>query len=468
MTRARVPVIWAFGKKAAAILLACMLCCACLGGCARARHGLSPSRPVTLTMWHNFGGDMQKAMDALIDEFNSTVGREQGIIINVTAISGSAELQQALSMIVNGDPGAPAMPDITTAYPKTAVLLAQKGLLADLDEYFTVDELADYVPAFLQEGRFGGGGLYVFPIAKSTEILYLNQTLFDRFSAETGMTMEVFDSFEGIAQAAQAYYAWTDAQTPDVQGDGKAFFAADSWINLAQAAALQQGAELFDGEALDLSSDAYARVFKACYEATVSGGFAIYDGYSSDLSKTGDIVCSTGSSAGILFYGDTITYPDNTVLPVQYSILPYPVFEGCEKAAIQRGNGFCVAASDETREYAAAVFLKWFTAPEQNMHFVSSTGYLPVTNEAFLVQMPRQLETMQDGRIKMLLETVMRMHGEYRFFVAPVFERFDSLSKSYEKDYRAFMRAQRDAYLQGGQSDAQAALESWIAQNRAQ
>lgn len=45
----------------------------------------------------------------LIDEFNSTLGREQGIVINVTAISSSAELNESLDMIAAGDPGAPAM-----------------------------------------------------------------------------------------------------------------------------------------------------------------------------------------------------------------------------------------------------------------------------------------------------------------------------------------------------------------------
>lgn len=55
-------------------------------------------------MWHNYGGDMQKTMDYLIDQFNSTVGKEQGIVINVTAISSSAELNESLAMIAGEDP----------------------------------------------------------------------------------------------------------------------------------------------------------------------------------------------------------------------------------------------------------------------------------------------------------------------------------------------------------------------------
>ena len=176
-------------KKIIAVFLVFCLTLGIFSSCG-SLNGLNPKKPVTLTMWHNFGGDMQKTMDFLIDEFNSTAGKEQGIIINVTAIASSAELQNALNMILNEDPGAPEMPDIFTCYPKTAILFQEKGLLANLDSYFSEEELNAYIPAFVEEGRLGDGGLYVFPFAKSTEILYLNYTLFDRFSQATGVSIE--------------------------------------------------------------------------------------------------------------------------------------------------------------------------------------------------------------------------------------------------------------------------------------
>ncbi|WP_195276411.1 extracellular solute-binding protein [Anaerotruncus rubiinfantis] len=431
-------------------------------GCAKAagKSPLNPKEPVTVSMWHNFGGEMQTTIDALIDEFNSTVGRDQGIIINVTAITSSAELQKSLNMIASGDPGAPAMPDIATAYPKTAILFQQKGMLANLDDYFTEEELAGYVPQFVEEGRIGDG-LYVFPISKSTEILYLNQTLFDQFAVENQVTMECFSTFEGLADAAQKYYDWTDAKTPDVPNDGKAFYAADSWVNLAQAGMRQQGDSLFDAENLNLDGDSYRRIWEAVCPPAITGAFAIYDGYSSDLSKTGDLVCSTGSSAGILFYGDTITHPDGRVERVEYSILPFPVFEGGEKIAIQRGNGMMVSKSDLTHEYASAVFLRWFTAPEQNMRFIASTGYLPVSKEAFENRMETEIERVEDYRIKKMLVAVTEMYRDYQFFVAPVFEGFDSMSKAYEQDFKQRMVSLHEKWIV---SDGEASLEKMTAE----
>ena len=426
-------------KKQIALILALVFLLGCLSGCGNTSP-LNPKDPVTLTMWHNYGGDMQQAMDYLIDQFNSTVGKEQGIVIDVTAISSSSELNKSLTMIVNGDPGAPEMPDIFTGYPKLAIQFWEKGLLADLDNYFTADELSAYVEAFVEEGRLSDGGLYVFPIAKSTEVLYVNQTLFDRFAAETGASADMLSTFEGIAELSKMYYEWSG---------GKQFYAADSWFNFAEVGMAQLGDSIFEGEALSLDGDNFAHIFETVYTPAVEGGIAIYDGYSSDLSKTGDLVCSTGSSAGILFYGDTITYTDGTVENVEYSILPYPVFENGTKAAIQRGGGLMVAKSDEQKEYAAGVFIKWLTASEQNMSFVANTGYLPVTKEAFENDLGTHMDTVEDPRIRKMLTSVLSMYEDYSFFTAPTYASFDSDSDAYEDDFKDLLTDKRAEYLAG-------------------
>ena len=370
----------------------------------------------------------------------------------MTAISSSSELNKSLAMIVNGDPGAPDMPDIFTGYPKLAIQFWEKGLLADLDNYFTADELSAYVDAFVDEGRLSDGGLYVFPIAKSTEVLYVNQTLFDRFAAETGASADMLSTFEGIAELSKMYYEWSG---------GKQFYAADSWFNFAEVGMAQLGDSIFEGEALSLDGDNFAHIFETVYTPAVEGGIAIYDGYSSDLSKTGDLVCSTGSSAGILFYGDTITYTDGTVENVEYSILPYPVFENGTNAAIQRGGGLMVAKSDEQKEYAAGVFIKWLTASEQNMSFVANTGYLPVTKEAFENDLGTHMDTVEDPRIRKMLTSVLSMYEDYSFFTAPTYASFDSDSDAYEDDFKDLLTDMRTEYLAGNEISAADALNEF-------
>ncbi len=418
-----------------------------LSGCSSYK-AFKHKETITLTMWHNFGGEMQTTMDNLIDEFNNTVGKDNDIFLTVTSVSSSASIQEKLNMIVSGDPGAPEMPDIATCYPQTAISLAENKIITPLDKYFSESEISLYLPRFIEEGKIYDGNLYVFPFAKSTEVLFLNQTIFDRFSKATGISVQSLATFEGISKASMEYYKWTDDQTPDIANDGKNFFKADSIFNTIQVGMKQLGDNLIETESLKIDSQKYKHILNCIYEPAIKGGYAIYNGYSSDLSKTGEIVCSTGSTAGILFYGSKITYPDNTTEEVKYTILPFPVFEKGNKIAIQRGGGMIVASSTPEKEKAASIFLKWFTSPTQNMQFVASTGYLPVTKEAFGNSIEQEINTNENENIKKLLKTAISVYKEYDFYITPVFDTYNSLSKEYESNFEKSATEGRKKYLE--------------------
>lgn len=418
-----------------------------LAGCNNTIKVYSKS-PVTLTLWHNYGGQLKETMDDMIDEFNETVGAEKGIIINVTSISGSAALHEKLIMAANGDPGAPALPDITTAYPKTAIILAEKGLLADLDQQFTPQELSAYIPEFVEEGRLGGEHLYVFPTAKSTEVLFVNSTIFNRFARDTGARIEDLQTFEGIIKTAALYYEWTDKQTPGVENDGRMFFMPDSLYNFSLIGYRQLGGEFISNGVINFTSPQYQKVWECYYKPAVLGHVAIFSGYATDLAKTGDIVCSTGSTAGVAFFSPTVTYADNTSEPVELDILPYPVFAGGNKVAVQRGAGMSVIKSGKEREYSAGIFLKWFTSPQNNLRFLSSTGYLPVTQEAFGEIMSREIVNISDNNIKKLLQTCRMMQKQYEFCIPPLFDGIDELQEQYEGNLKEIAAQSRKSYIQ--------------------
>ncbi len=90
-------------KKGLIIFMVLTLILLPVAGCGNSVR-LSPKKPITLTLWHNYGGQLKDTMDDMIDEFNETVGAKKGIIINVTSISGSATLHEKLTMAAHGDP----------------------------------------------------------------------------------------------------------------------------------------------------------------------------------------------------------------------------------------------------------------------------------------------------------------------------------------------------------------------------
>ena len=63
-----------------------------------------------------------------------------------------------------------------------------------------------------------------------------------------------------------------------------------------------------------------------------------------------------------------------------------------------------VIKSTPEKERLASIFIKWFTSPENNMRFVSYTGYFPVTKEAFGDVMSREIENISNDNIKSYLK----------------------------------------------------------------
>lgn len=198
-------------RRSLALLLTLWLLLSLLTGCSAGKDQLSAANPVTLTMWHVYGSQTESPLNELIDEFNRTEGKEKGVTVSVVSVSNSTEIDAALIASANGDPGSVALPDLFTAYPRIAEKIGTDRLL-DWKAYYKEEDLAAYVPDFLSEGLFDEQ-LLMLPIAKSTELCFVNKTLFDRFAAENSATIDDMRDFDRLFALCDAYYDWSDGQT---------------------------------------------------------------------------------------------------------------------------------------------------------------------------------------------------------------------------------------------------------------
>ena len=193
---------------------------------------LDPSKPVSLTVWHYYNGAQQAAFDQLVSEFNATEGKDKGIYVEGYTQGSVSDLEKAVSDAVSGAVGAQSLPDIFSTYADTAYAVQKEDKLADLSSYFTEEELSEYVDSYIKEGYFHDDtSLYLFPVAKSTEIMMINKTDWKPFADATGSSLEELSTLEGVADVAKRYYEWTDSLTPDIPDDGKAFYGRDSMSN---------------------------------------------------------------------------------------------------------------------------------------------------------------------------------------------------------------------------------------------
>ncbi len=105
-----------------------------------------------------------------------------------------------------------------------------------------------------------------------------------------------------------------------------------------------------------------------------------------------------------------------------------------------------IVKSNDMKEFAAGIFLKWFTDPKQNLRFISSTGYLPVTNEAFNTVMSEE-SIIEDDNINKLIQTANKMYNEYLFYFPPTFDNLDELEKEYVENLKSTAYLCREEYL---------------------
>ncbi|MBR7184521.1 MAG: extracellular solute-binding protein [Clostridia bacterium] len=354
-------------------LLLLLLLGGCFGGCST-KTLLDPKNPITLTIWHVYGEQADAPMNLLIEEFNSTVGLEKGIRINVTNVTSTSKLLPQLQDALAKNPGALEVPDLFSCHTQNAATLGADALL-DFSDWVRPEELKAYVPEFLESGRIDGK-LVVFPVSKSTYALFISGTQFDRFSADTGVTYDSLSTWEGFFSAAEAYYRWSG---------GKPFCAFDYLIRHMELDVLSRYGELTYTENgwYDETSPAVKESFSMFARALAQGHIAVSDLYANTQVMTGEVLCGIGSSAAVGYYNDTITYPDNTSEKMQLQVLPLPKSGGKEEYMPQTGVGLCAFKTTDQKAEAAAEFVKWFTESRRNLDFVVKTGYMPVTDGAF-------------------------------------------------------------------------------------
>ena len=288
---------------AAALALGCASC----GGAAQSTGKSGGTAGVThITVWTYYNGDQLESFNKLVDQFNETTGREKGIRVKSASQGSVSDLETNVMDAAQGKVGAAAMPNIFSAYADTAYALDQMGMLVDLSQYLTEDERARYVQDYLDEGDFDGdGSMKIFPVAKSTELMFLNETDWEKFAQATGAAYDDLSTAEGLVATAGAYYDWTDAQTPKPD-DGKALFGRDAMANYMLVGARQLGDTLFevqDGKmTLNFDKDVARKLWDNYYVPFVKGWFAATGRFRSDDIKVGNVLAYVGSISSASFF----------------------------------------------------------------------------------------------------------------------------------------------------------------------
>ncbi len=437
------------------------LSCAACGG--------AQSKPKTVTsimIWTYYNGDQLESFTKLVEQFNSTVGAEKGIVVSTESQGSVNDLEASVMDSAEGKVGAAAMPNVFSAYADTAYALDQMGMVVDLAPYLTDEEKAEYIEGYITEGDFNGTGeMKIFPVAKSTELMLFNDTDWQKFAAATGASYDALSTIEGLVETAGKYYDWTDAQT-DTPDDGKALFGRDAMANYMLVGAQQLGDTIFEVEdgkmTVNFDHDVARKLWDNYYMPFVKGWFAATGRFRSDDIKTGNVLGYVGSCSSATFFPKQVSLSDNESYDIDVKVLPTPKFADGEDVAVQQGAGMVVTAGSDEEIKASVEFLKWFTQAENNIAFSVGSGYLPVTRDANSMDAIQSSGLTLSGNMQAILNEAVQTVNSNRLYTPRAFEGGASARKVLEYGLSDLAAADRETVEQRiaeGQSAADAEAE---------
>lgn len=165
-----------------------------------------PTSEVTIKFWHCLGHDKSSNLEKIIDSFNTEYTGKYKVVAE--KIAGDYD---SLSNSIKTQLAANQIPALSMGYPDNfsvymgqsldaSALLRLDNFINDKDYGYSAEEIADFVPAFYEEGNdYQFKGQWSMPMYKSTEIMYYNMNYF------AGANVQNNSKFKGNTEYSALY-----------------------------------------------------------------------------------------------------------------------------------------------------------------------------------------------------------------------------------------------------------------------
>lgn len=355
-------------KKLVSLALALIMVLA-LGSTALA---YSPEKPITIQFWHNRGsGANLDATEQAVKDFNETVGKEKGIVVEQQFIGSYNDLYTKTQLATQSG----EQPVIASSGNTYIAPLVDDGILYDMMPLAQRDgfDVSNILDCFMEIAGNTDGQLYSLPYIRSTPVLYYNKTIADELNLTVPTTMDELVEFaKGFIQK--------DADGTITRWGFEMF----NDYGYYQASFLWQLGEPMvsaDGTSPALEGTSMLKQFTDWKKWVEEGVCRPFDStQASDIVKQmlyqGKIGCyldSSGSMKNNLLHMTEAGY--------ELGVARFPTYD-VEKRAVEVGGGqIALIGKGNTEEQIEAgwEFLKFIMTDEQVYLNSTRSGYLPIT-----------------------------------------------------------------------------------------
>ncbi len=406
--------------------------------------------PVVVNIWTYYRGGQRKTFDAEIKNFNETLGKELNMIVEHKSFGNVDAINDNLISASRGDAGAHSMPDIFITYKGIGRTVNENYKLINFEDYYTADEINAYVDDFIEVGYIKEDNkkkLIMFPIAKSSDILLINDTEFSKFMKATDVTYEDLDEYEDLVKVAEKYYMYTDALTPQA-GDGKALFGVDSVANYFLAALKQLGFDMLSTRSgktvLNLSKVNARKIWDNYYVPVVKGYAGKQGNYVSEDIKVGKLILGLSYTTSASYFPKQ-TYIDEEVKQIELKVMHSPYMKGGQKLFINQGGGIFVVDSSERKNNASIAFVKWITEKDKNLAFTIRSSYFPISKATLTKEVITEYEEEHniDDNIVQTLNVGINQFSAMKSYTPEALDGYEEVRIIIEKEFAQL--AKKDA-----------------------
>lgn len=363
-------------KKRRIVLLIAGLLLAVLFGCGPRDEGVTEIR-----FWHSYTGKQAEALSALVTKYNERYGKERNV--RVSAIFRGTERELANHLINDRTKD---LPNIIQADGNGAYTAYLSSKIVCAEDYLSDSALGGYIDGFLDAGRFNASsGVYLFPIYSEEGMLYVNTAALDTFSGNyPDIGIRNLSTWDGLYEAAEKYYYWTDSLTEDEENDGKPFFSVSDTGMFIVALTKQYASPIIQpgsrGINIVINPNTLRRIWDFYYSGVVRGYIvpASPDTPSMIIENSG-VVCITASTKDARYMPVKYVSPEGIMEDTVMAAYSYPFVDNNKNSVIPvKIRGVAVTDKGERENLESFLFLDWLCSERETYKFCVEQGSIPV------------------------------------------------------------------------------------------
>ena len=324
---------------------------------------------VRITFWHSMSEQAGVLMDEFVQEFNDTLGREQGIVVEAIFQGKYSDAVTKMNSILSAGQDE-TLPDVMQidATGKVAFAAAPTAYTVDMARAdHPEDDLSQLLAPAMQNWSLAGRQLGL-PFATSTTVTYYNRTALEAAGIPAPDTLA-----DVAAMAGKLPATGENGQAIDIYASVPNTPTLANWLG-------QLGSDLVDekngteGTATKLAciDNGALAAFLTQWKALYASGALANNSGSTDAFVAGQqliMTASTSSVASLLGkIGDRF----------ELGVAPYlRVSAESGKGATVSGSCLVMFGQDEARRAAAWSFVRYLTGAQVQARLAAGTGYLP-------------------------------------------------------------------------------------------